>query len=125
MAANPMRCIEVSADRAFALRGKTFTTVAVLAANTVATVNPPALTAAGFANAPASAQAKYVLFSGNADFFVAYDQTIASGTIPAATSTAGTSPELNPTMRIVSDVTNINIVAGANTIVTMMWFQDA
>lgn len=122
MTANPMRNIEVSADRAFGLRGKTFTTVAVLTANSVVTVNPPLLNNAGFSGAPATAVAKYVLFSGNADFFVSYDQ--ANAAIPSSSSTAGTSPELNPTMRIINDVTNINIVAGGACIVTMMWFQD-
>ena len=69
-----------------------------------------------------------VLFSGTADFYVAYGTTAA--TVPSSDTTAGSSNfgpvELNPTIRhLTTASTGISLVASSSGIVTMAFYGPA
>lgn len=69
------------------------------------------------------ADAGYVVFGANVDFFAAYGSTAAS--VSTASSTAGIS-ELNPTARNLGSTqacTGISVISAAAGIVTMSWFK--
>jgi hypothetical protein len=102
-----LRNVEVAADGSFALRGKTWIDARVLAASTEEQHTVPA-------------KASHVVFSANNDFYVNYDATAA---VPGADVTDGSAAELNPTVRLVSDVTTLHLIAPASTIVTMTFFM--
>lgn len=65
--------------------------------------------------------AAYVLFSATGDFYVSYDGDAA--TIPAADVTDGTASELNPTIRYIAGVAELDLIAPLNTVVTMSFYK--
>lgn len=65
------------------------------------------------------ANAKYVLFSSNADF---YANIGAAAAVPAADVTDGTASELNPTMRALGTATSIGLIAPTACVITMSFF---
>jgi hypothetical protein len=69
---------------------------------------------------PGTGQATHVLFSADGDFWCDYDVSI-SAVPPAANVTNGQSPELNPTMRAISDVTTLYLMAASTVNVTLMF----
>jgi hypothetical protein len=80
----------------------------VLAANTNETHTVPA-------------GAQFVIFSANGDFYARYDGNDAA--VPSSDVTDGTASDLNPTMRHLAGVTEIDLIAPAATVVTMMFYS--
>ncbi len=62
--------------------------------------------------------ARYVLFSGNVDYYVNYTTT---ATVPGDV-TDGTASELNPELRDISGVTSISIISASAGIVTASFY---
>lgn len=112
-----IRSIEVSADGSFALRGKTYTNVLALVANTAKALTVPTFATAAGGTSPAT----HVAFSSNGPFWANYD--IALAAVPSADVTDGRAPELSPAVRLITDVTTINLIAPANTLVSAMFYQ--
>ena len=77
-------------------------------------------------NFQAPTGAKYVLFSGNGDFYARIEADAPmDAVVPTGDVTDGTAPELNPAMRqLPVDQAYISLVAPAATIVTMMYFRQ-
>lgn len=63
--------------------------------------------------------ARFVVFSSDGDFYVRYNGTAA---IPGADVTDGTSAEINPTVRNLSGVTSISLIASATRVVSMAFY---
>lgn len=73
----------------------------------------------------APAGAKYVLFSGNADFYAKIAASSTAATVPAADITDGTAAELNPGMRTLpGDQAYISLIAPAATVVTLSFYGN-
>ena len=87
----------------------TYVNAMVLVANTAATQAIPD-------------DAKYVLFSGTADFYVRYSSTLA--TVPAASNASGTNCELNPQLRTLfaGDDTILSLISPYASVVTMSYY---
>lgn len=62
--------------------------------------------------------ARYVVFSGTDNFYVAYDAT---ATVPGDV-TDGTASELNPTMRDLKGVSSISIISPTSCVVTAAFY---
>jgi len=91
----------------FARRPPGYVNTRVLAASTVETAAIPT-------------GARYVIFSASGDFYARPD---AAAAIPAADVTDGTASELNPAMWDLSGVTDIRLIAGAATVVTLSFYS--
>lgn len=107
-----MRQIEVvQGNGSFALGEPDYVDARILAANTAETVTTPN-------------DAEFVIFSGNADFYVRYNGT---ATVPSGDVNDGTASELNPTARHIKKGNGTNgfsiIAPVANTTVTMSFFK--
>lgn len=112
-----IRTCEVASDDSFALRGKTYTVVKALAANTEATLTVPTFNDVGGVARPALK----AFFAANGDFWVNYDITISA--IPSADITDGTAPEFKPVVRWIDDVTTLHFMAPAATLVSILFFR--
>jgi hypothetical protein len=124
--ATSIRSVEVAEDGSFALRGKTYTIVKALTANTEATLTVPTFptlvpVATGPTETAGTTPATRAFFASNGDFWANYDITITA--IPAADITDGTAPEFKPAVRLVSDVTTIHLMAPAACLVSILFFQ--
>lgn len=77
--------------------------------------------AAGIAQSIAvPAKAAIVLFSANADFWADYDNT---AIVPSSNITDGTSPELNPTLRRLNNVSNISLISASAAKIQISFYQ--
>lgn len=65
---------------------------------------------------------RVVKFSATADFFMAMDNDGAIS-VPGSHIEDGSSPELNPDMRLCSDKTTIHLIAGGSCTVTLSYFS--
>lgn len=84
------------------------------------TINSKALAASVEETITVPTGSRFVLFSGNNDFYV---KSNATATIPIDISD-GSAPELNPTMRSVKGGDVLHLVApNANTLVTMSFYS--
>lgn len=63
--------------------------------------------------------ARYVIFSGTADFYVKSGGT---ATVPGDT-TDGSASELNPTMRDLKDVTTLSVISASACVVTAAFYS--
>lgn len=99
---------------AYALRPASCVLARSLAANTAESITVPAVAA--------SSTARYALFSCTGDFYANYTTT---ATVPGDTAiTDATASELNPTMRFVSGVTTISVIAPSACILTVSFWRD-
>ena len=65
--------------------------------------------------------AKVVIFSGNADFYVNWTTTAA---VPVADIANGSGGELNPGVRVISNnIASFSIISPGTTVVTMSWYK--
>lgn len=107
---------EVLGDGTFGLRPTKKICTVVLVAGTEQHFNVPTDTVAG-----GTQLASMALFSGTADFYVGYDTT---AIVPVASITDGTAlQELNPTQRMVSEVTALSLISAVSCIVTICFFS--
>ncbi len=66
---------------------------------------------------------KYVVFSGDGNFYALFGDSTVTAAIPAADVTDGTAPELNPEAReIPAGATHISLIASAATVITMSFY---
>ena len=100
--------IGVSKDGLFAIDALAYKHHRVLAANTVETFAVPT-------------DAKFVLFSCTADFYVDFAATAA---VPSADVTDGSGVDLNPTVRRLNGVTNISVISESGCKLTMIFFRE-
>ena len=63
--------------------------------------------------------ARFVVFSGTADFYV---KSGSVATVPGDT-TDGSAAELNPTMRSLNDVSSLSIISASTCVVTASFFK--
>lgn len=105
MALNNMELVQPFGIQA--LRPATYVDARVLAANTNETHTVPT-------------GANFVIFSANSDFYASYDGDDA--VVPGADVTNGTSNELNPTVRYIQGVTEIDLISPTACIVTMAFY---
>lgn len=103
-----MRNMEVVPFPDGALRAPDYVDARVLAANTNETVTVPT-------------GAAFVVFSANVDFYASYDGDDAA--VPSGDVTDGSSNEMNPTVRYIAGITEIDIIAAEAGIVTMAFFK--
>lgn len=65
-------------------------------------------------------RASIVLFSADADFWADYDST---AIVPSVSITNGTSPELNPTLRRLNNVSNISLISTSAAKIQISFYQ--
>ncbi len=89
------------------------------AINTTDTYYAGELAAATNQSVTLPANANICVFSANGDFYVRYDGTAA--TVPTGAIAAST-VDLNPSVRDVSNLTTLNIIAPATTKITLAFY---
>lgn len=104
----PAEMSVIQPQGAYALRVPAYVDHRVLAANTNETHTVPT-------------GAKFVLFSATADFYASYDGD--NAVVPNADVTDGTGNELNPTVRYIEGVAEIDLISASACIVTMSFFK--
>jgi len=65
--------------------------------------------------------ARYVIFSATADFFVSYEG--AEAVVPVAAVTDGTGNELNPSIRYLKNMAELNLISPVACTVTMAFYK--
>ena len=99
----------VGGNLAYALRPATCVLARSLAANTAESVTVPS-------------GARFALFSCTGDFYANYTTT---ATVPGDTAISdATASELNPSMRFISGVTTISVIAPAICVLTVAFWRD-
>jgi len=103
-----MRNIDVVPLPVGGLRAPDFVDAVVLAANTAQQYTVPA-------------GAAFVVFAADGNFYAAYGAN-PTAVVPAATTSGGTSNEINPTMRYVAGIAKISLIAPAARVVTLAFY---
>jgi len=67
------------------------------------------------------ADAAYVVFSANGDFYVGYDEAAA---VPLGDTVDGTAQELNPGVRYISGLSTVQVISEAAIKITLQWFKE-
>jgi hypothetical protein len=114
MTAGVVNEIEIVKQPLGFLRNPTYVEAVVLVANTAQQVTVPVVVDA----------AAFILFTGNCDYYVAYGAN-PTAAVPSASTTDGSSNELNPTQRFLgTSVAKLSLISPQGGVVTLAFYKS-